>query len=107
MSAAPMPGARQRRGLAVGFQVATYLSLILVLGPAAWLLLGVIGRAVPHFSWSVLYTDTKGTSGGLENAILGTLVLMLGTFIVAGSVGVLAGIHLAELSRPRRNGKPS
>ncbi len=33
---------------------------------------------------------------------------MLGTFIVAGAIGVLAGIHLAELARPnKRSGKLS
>ena len=33
--------------------------------------------------------------------------LMAGVLVVAGSVGVLAGIHLAELSKPRRNGIPA
>ena len=32
---------------------------------------------------------------------------MLGVLIIAGTIGVLAGIHLAELAKPRRNGKPS
>ncbi len=55
----------------------------------------------------MLTTPTQGLSGGLENAILGSLVLMAGVLVIAGSVGVLAGIHLGELSRPRRHGKPS
>jgi phosphate transport system permease protein len=32
---------------------------------------------------------------------------MLGVLIVAGSIGVLAGIHLAELARPRQGGRQS
>jgi phosphate transport system permease protein len=32
---------------------------------------------------------------------------MLGVLIIAGTIGVLAGIHLAELAKPRRNGKAS
>jgi phosphate transport system permease protein len=53
----------------------------------------------------VLTTNTVGTSGGLENAIIGTLVLMLGVLIVAGGIGILAGLHLAEFARPKRSGK--
>jgi phosphate transport system permease protein len=89
------------------FKLGTYLALLLVIGPALWLLIGVVGRAVPHWQWSVLTTPTKGTGGGLENALIGTLIIMVGVLIIAGSIGVLAGIHLAELARPRRNGKPS
>jgi len=98
---------RSRRGaLAIGFRVGTYLALLLVLGPALWIVVGVIARAVPHWQWDVLWHTTKGSSGGLEGALLGTLILMVGVLIIAGSIGVLAGIHLAELARPRRSGKP-
>ena len=38
---------------------------------------------------------------------MGTLILMVGVLIMAGTIGVLAGIHLAELAQPRRNGKAS
>jgi phosphate transport system permease protein len=89
------------------FRVSTYLALLAVLGPALWLVVGVVYRAVPHWQWNVLWTDTQGTNGGLENAILGTLVLMVGVFIVAGTIGVMAGIHLAELARPKKSGRPS
>ncbi|HVA06638.1 MAG TPA: ABC transporter permease subunit, partial [Acidimicrobiales bacterium] len=46
-------------------------------------------------------------TGGLRDQILGTLVIMIGVLIIAGTVGVLAGIHLSELAKPRRNDKPS
>jgi phosphate transport system permease protein len=98
---------RRRTVAGILFRVGTYLALLLVVGPALWVLLGVVVRAVPHWQWSVLSTPTKGTTGGLENAIIGTLVIMLGVLIIAGSIGVLAGIHLSELAKPRRNGKAS
>jgi phosphate transport system permease protein len=100
-------GGRRRTLSGIAFRIGTYVALLLVVGPALWILLGVVVRAVPHWQWSVLTTPTKGTTGGLENAIIGTLVLMLGVLIVAGTTGVLAGIHLAELAKPRRNGKAS
>ncbi len=107
MVAAPLPHSRRRKALQLGFRAGTYLALLLIVGPAAWLIIGVFARAVPHFQWDVLWTNGVGTSGGLRQAILGTLILMLGVFLIAGTVGVLAGIHLAELAKPRRNGKSS
>jgi phosphate transport system permease protein len=101
------PSTRGRRVTEIAFRLSTLVALVLVVGPALWLILGVVFRAVPHWKWNVLTTLSQGTSGGLENAIVGTLVLMAGVLVIAGSVGVLAGIHLAELARHRRNGKPS
>jgi len=102
------PGTRRRRVSTITWRVLTYVALVLIMGPAAWLLLGVLARALPHWHWSVLWTTLTPTGGGLRDQILGTLILMLGVFIVAGTIGVLAGIHLAELARPRRrSGKAS
>jgi phosphate transport system permease protein len=98
---------RRRKVAGVAFRIGTFAALLLVVGPALWVLIGVVARAVPHWQWSVLTTPTKGTTGGLENAIIGTLVIMLGVLILAGSIGVLAGIHLSELAQPRKNGKAS
>jgi phosphate transport system permease protein len=99
--------AHRRRFVQVVFRIGTYLALLLVIAPAAWLVISVVAKAVPHWQWSVLWTQGSGTGGGLLNAILGTLILMVGVFIIAGSIGVLAGIHLSELAKPRRSGKPS
>jgi phosphate transport system permease protein len=107
MATRGLPTTRRRSIAGVLFQIGTYVSLLLVVGPALWILIGVVARAVPHWQWSVLTNPTKGTTGGLENAVIGTLILMLGVLIIAGTTGVLAGIHLAELAKPRRNGKPS
>jgi phosphate transport system permease protein len=104
---AALSSTRNRRFSAVAFRLFTYGSLLLVLGPAIWLLGGVLAHAVPHWQWNVLTTKLVGLKGGLRDQILGTLILMLGVLVIAGSVGVLAGIHLAELAKPRADGKPS
>lgn len=77
------------------------LALVLVVAPAVWVVGGVVVRAVPRWQWAVLSTPGNAPSkalpsGGLENEILGTLVLMVGTVVVAGPVGILSGVHLAE-----------
>ncbi len=98
----------RRRVSTITWRALTYLALFLIMAPAAWLLLGVLARALPHWRWSVLWTTLTPTGGGLRDQILGTLILMLGVFIIAGTIGVFAGIHLAELARPRkRSGKAS
>jgi phosphate transport system permease protein len=51
---------------------------------------------MPALGWQ-LFTQTTHRNG-IENAILGTLLLLLGVFIVAGSVGVAAGVYLAEFA---------
>ena len=51
--------------------------------------------------------EADPTGGGLRDQILGTLILMLGVFIIAGTIGVLAGIHLAELARPNQRRRAS
>ena len=50
----------------------------MVIVPTLWMLIGVVGRALPVFHWSVLVEDSHGGGGGLRNAIVGTLVLGLG-----------------------------
>ena len=97
------PPTRRRRVSTITWRALTYLALILIMAPAAWLL---HRRASPaawsHWQWSVLWTQLTPTGGGLRDQILGTLILMVGVFIIAGTIGVLAGIHLAELARPQQ-----
>jgi phosphate transport system permease protein len=81
-----------------------FIGLALVVVPTAWLALGIIVRAVPHFSFSVLTTDTTGQSGGLENAILGTLLLAIGVLVIGGTVSILTGLYLSEFARGRHRG---
>ena len=49
-----MPSTRRRRISGVGFRIYTYLSLLLILAPAAWLLISVVTHALPHWKWGVV-----------------------------------------------------
>ncbi|MHB1929249.1 MAG: PstA family ABC transporter permease [Acidimicrobiales bacterium] len=77
------------------------LSLLVIIGPTCWVLAGVFARAAPHWRWSVLTTTGAAGSGGLLNELIGSLVLLLGVAILAGGVGLLTGIYLAEFSTGR------
>lgn len=85
------------------------VALTLVVAPAVWVVGGVAVRAIPHWQWAVLTTPGNRPSealprGGLENDILGTLLITAGVLVLAGTVGILAGIHLAEHVDPGQGG---
>ncbi len=78
------------------------LAFLLIIAPALSVLISVFHQAAPSLGLSLL---TKGTNGGgLQNAILGSLLLLVGVLIVAGTIGVAAGIYLAEFSSSRLGG---
>jgi phosphate transport system permease protein len=76
--------------------------LAVVIVPTLWMLIGVVGRALPVFHLSVQTQDTQGNGGGLRNAIIGTAVLGVGVTLVGGTVSVLAGIYLSEFAFGRK-----
>jgi phosphate transport system permease protein len=101
------PGTGRRRTSSVAFRVLTYVALVLIIAPAAWLLIGVLAKAWAHWRWDVLWTTLTPEGGGLRDQILGTLIIMVGVLIIAGTIGMLAGIYLSEIAATRKSGKRS
>ena len=76
-----------------------WIALGLIATPAIWILVSVFHQAVPAFGWSLFTNRTNGI--GIQNALYGTLLLLLGVLIIAGGIGVAAGIYLAEYAGGR------
>jgi phosphate transport system permease protein len=77
------------------------LALFLIVAPAVDIIVSILAHALPVLKPSLLTETTAGNQLGLQNAIVGTLTLSLGVLIVAGTIGVLAGLYLAEFAPPR------
>ncbi len=75
------------------------LAFVLIAAPCISVLVSVIHQAAPALGWQLFTQTTHGK--GLQNAILGSLLLLVGVFVIAGSVGVAAGIYLAEYATGR------
>lgn len=83
------------------FWIGCVCCLAVVVVPTLWMLVEVVGRALPVFKWSVLTENTRGNGGGLRNAIIGTVVIGVGVMLVGGTVSVLTGIYLSEFASGR------
>ena len=81
------------------FWVLCGAALAAIVGPAAWIIVGLLRDSAPLLTPRLLTNDTAHL--GLQNAILGTLVLAFGVLIVAGPIGIGAGIYLAEFAGGR------
>lgn len=78
--------------------VATTLALMMLV-LLAWILWTLVWRGASALSLSVFTQPTlpPGKGGGLANAVLGTLIQVGLSVIIAAPIGVMAGTYLAEL----------
>ena len=89
---------KRRRANAVGLTLsmgAMGLGLIVLL----WILFILFSNGFAAIDWAMFTQDTPapGTEGGgLRNAIVGSLMMLGLTVLVATPVGILAGVYLAE-----------
>lgn len=81
------------------FRLAATISAVFALVMLAWILWTLVSRGSSALSLSIFVTPTlpPGRGGGLSNAIVGTLIQVGLSVLIATPIGILAGVYLAEL----------
>jgi phosphate transport system permease protein len=77
------------------------LALALLSVAMTWILLMVAVRGVSALSPTVFTKVSQGTGGGLLNAIEGTLLIGVGSMILAIPFGISCGLYVAQFSHTR------
>jgi phosphate transport system permease protein len=84
----------------LGFALLTVLALVVVV-PILLVVASIVVRGIGAVSWEFLTAMPRGgmRAGGILPAIVGTLLLTLGTAVVAVPIGVGGAIYLSEYAR--------
>lgn len=78
------------------------IALLIVALPCFAIIVDVARQSLPVLRPSLFLQTTD--KQGIQNAVLGTLLLGLGVFIIGGALGIGSGIYLSEFAPPRRGG---
>ena len=81
------------------------LAMVLGLAVLLWILVVLFGNGLAAIDWNLFTQDTPAPGsegGGLRNAIIGSLMMVGLTVLVATPVGILAGVYLAEFGDTNR-----
>lgn len=87
----------------LGFALLGFISLIVV-APILFVVGSIVIRGIGAINWEFLTTMPRNgmKEGGILPAIVGTVLLVLGTAVVSIPVGVGGAIYLAEYARDTR-----
>ena len=99
-----MNNIRRRKITAAVALAASGVATVIGLAFLAAILWTLISRGIGGLSWSVFTqtTPAPGSSGGLLNAIYGSLVMTLLGVLLGGPIGILAATYLSEYGRTAR-----
>jgi len=78
-------------------RIITYTVVIFI----AYVLFDIFFHGLPAISWEFLFDDPRksGAEGGIFPAIIGTLLLVLGTIVIALPLGMFSAIYLTEYAK--------
>lgn len=74
-------------------------AMVFGLGVLLWILLVLLIKGAPALHISMFFNDTPGPGsdgGGLRNAILGSIMMVVSATVISTPIGILAGVYLSE-----------
>lgn len=80
--------------------VLTVAAIVCVL-PLIDILWIVLFRGLSAINLTTLITPTTGVAGGLSNAIVGTLLIVVAAMILAAPLGIFGALYVSEFASPR------
>ncbi len=103
--AAPLTpsGNLRRRALVDRFvQVVATTAALAAVAVLVIVLYGVVARGAAALNLGFVFTNPQGlSSGGIANALLGTLEIVAAAALIALPLGILTGLYLTEFAGPR------
>src|SRR6202012_249703 len=90
---------KYRLGKSYGFQILTYVLAFACVIPLLAILFFIIKAGITKINWHFLVNVPKPvgeSGGGIANALVGSILIIIVATIIAVPIGVLAGIYLSE-----------
>jgi phosphate transport system permease protein len=95
---------KYRLGKSYGFQILTYILAFACVVPLIAILFFIIKAGVTKINWHFLVNIPKPvgeTGGGIANALVGSILIILVASVIAIPIGILAGVYLSENRKSR------
>jgi phosphate transport system permease protein len=95
---------KYRLGKSSGFQILVYVLAFACVIPLLAILLFIIKAGITKINWHFLVNVPKPvgeTGGGIANALLGSIIIILAASVIAIPIGIMAGVYLSENRKSR------
>lgn len=95
---------KYRIGKNYGFKVIVTIFAFACVIPLLFILFFILKQGITKINWHFLVNVPKPvgeTGGGIVNALVGSIIIILTAAVIAIPIGVLAGIYLAENRRSK------
>ncbi|HEV9036591.1 MAG TPA: phosphate ABC transporter permease PstA [Puia sp.] len=95
---------KYRLGKSYGFQILTYILAFAIVVPLLAILFYIFRAGITRINWHFLVNIPKPvgeTGGGIANAIVGSIIIILIAAVIAVPIGIMAGVYLSENRKSR------
>src|SRR6185312_2603196 len=95
---------KYRLGKSYGFQLLTYLLAFAIVVPLLAILFYIVRAGITKINWHFLVNIPKPvgeSGGGIANAIVGSIIIILIAAVIAVPIGIMAGVYLSENRKSR------